>query len=117
MQNLEIKYLDFSMLKGFELGGDRLFELAESAKFYIDSDVESCVIKLRKFVECFVDSVYSKYQINKKDLNLYGKISNKPFSKKLSQFIRNFPTQANSTPPPPHITIIPQHIFLKQSRH
>ncbi len=105
MQNLEIKYVDFTALKSFELGGDRLFELAESAKFYIDSDVESCVIKLRKFVECFVDSVYSKYQIDKKDLNLYEKMSNKPFFQKLSQFIRNFPTQANSTPPPHTITL------------
>ena len=44
-------------------------------------------LKLRKFVECFVDSVYDKYGIDKENLDLFEKISNRAFIKSLNSVI------------------------------
>lgn len=96
MQNLEIKYVDFTALKGFELDGQRLFELAEQAKYYVASDADSCAVKLRNFAECFVNGIYGKYRIDKRDFDLFAKIKNVQFARKLNTFISAI-AQANST--------------------
>lgn len=93
---MEIKYIDFGALKDFEYG-NKLYELANQAKYYVSNDPESCAIKLRKFVECFVDSVYDKYSINKENLDLYEKISNRAFIKSLNNVIIDSQSQNPQT--------------------
>ena len=92
--NLDIKYIDFGVLKNSEYGNE-LYELAEQAKYYVVSDPESCTVKSRKFIECFVDIIYDKYQINKENLDLFEKITCKAFAlalKKISN--KSFPNTA-----------------------
>lgn len=93
---MEIKYIDFGALKDFEYG-NKLYELANQAKYYVSNDPESCAIKLRKFVECFVDSVYDKYGIGKENLDLYEKISNRAFIKSLNNVIIDSQSQNPQT--------------------
>ena len=95
MQNLEIKYVDFTALKGFELDGQRLFELAEQAKYYVASDADSCAVKLRNFAECFVNGIYERYRIDERNFDLCAKIRNAHFARKLSTFISTI-MQTNS---------------------
>lgn len=86
--HLDIKYIDFGVLKNSEYGNE-LYELAEQAKYYVVSDPESCAVKSRKFIECFVDIIYDKYQINKENLDLFEKITCKAFALALKKFLTN----------------------------
>ena len=69
---------------------DSLIKLLESADRYITDDPEACVIKLRQFVEFFVNSAYEDSEDLKRKSGLEQKIDNPRFLNFLQKLKQHF---------------------------